>query len=109
MNLWIVMRIAGGILLAIGLVLGILIVVAEKFLHVEEDSRIADVEKMLPNFNCGACGHAGCHDMAEAIVKGEQKKLSACKPGNKEKNYDPIINYMKEHPDADGTLHVPTI
>lgn len=103
------MIIAGGILLLISAILGILILVAEKFLHVEEDTRIADVEKMLPNVNCGACGHAGCHDMAEAIVKGEQKKLSDCKPGKKDKNFDPIINYMKEHPDNDGTVHYPSI
>lgn len=109
MNLYIIMVIAFAILLAIGLILGILIIVAEKFLHVEEDSRIADVEKMLPNFNCGACGHAGCHDMAEAIVSGEQKKMSDCKPGKKDKNFDPIIEYMKNHPDKDGSVHYPSI
>ena len=47
--------------------------------------------------------------MAEAIVKGEQKKLSACKPGKKDKNFDPIIAYMEEHPDEDGTKHIPTL
>lgn len=96
------------ILLALGLILGAVLVWAEKVFHVEEDKRIADVEKMLPNFNCGACGHAGCHSMAESIVSGEQK-LSACKPGKKDKNFDPIIKYMEEHPDADGTKHIPTI
>ena len=109
MNLWLIMIIAGGVLLAIGLILGILICVAEKFLHVQEDTRIQDIEKMLPNVNCGACGHAGCHSMAEAIVSGEQKKLSDCKPGKKDKNFDPIIEYMKNHPDPDGTLHVPSL
>lgn len=109
MNLWIIMLIASGVLLAIGFILGILIVVAEKFLHVEEDPRIAEVEKMLPNVNCGACGHAGCHDMAEAIVSGEQKKLSDCKPGKKDKNFDPIIEYMKNHPDPDGKVHYPSL
>ena len=87
------------ILLALGLILGAVLVWAEKVFHVEEDKRIADVEKMLPNCNCGACGHAGCHSMAESIVSGEQKN----------KNFDPIIKYMEEHPDADGTKHIPTI
>ena len=109
MNLWIVMLIATGILLVLGLVLGILIMVAEKFLHVEEDTRIADVEKMLPNANCGACGHAGCHDMAVAIVEGTQKKISDCKPGKKDKNFIPIIEYMKAHPDKDGKVHYPEL
>ena len=97
------------VLLALGLVLGALLVLTSKVFYVKEDTRIADVEKMLPSFNCGACGHAGCHAMAEAIVKGEQKVLSACKPGKKDANYDPIIQYMKEHPDEDGTTHVPNI
>ncbi|MFA6624151.1 MAG: (Fe-S)-binding protein [Bacilli bacterium] len=97
------------VLLGLGVILGIALVISEKFLHVEEDKRISDVEKMLPNFNCGACGRAGCHAMAEAIVTGDCKKISDCKAGKKDKNYDPIIQYMDEHPDADGTKHVPTI
>jgi electron transport complex protein RnfB len=47
--------------------------------------------------------------MAEAIVSGEQQKLSDCKPGKKDKNFDPIIEYMKSHPDKDGKVHAPTI
>ena len=52
-----------GVLVLAGLsfVLGIAMVIAGKFLHVEEDPRIADVEKLLPNGNCGACGFPGCH------------------------------------------------
>lgn len=97
------------ILAGLGLVFGGLLVVAEKFFHVEEDPRIKEVEEMLPNFNCGACGKAGCHDMAEALVSGEAKKVSACKAGKKDKNYDPIIAYLSSHPDEDGTKHIPTI
>ena len=97
------------ILAGLGLVLGVLLVIAEKLLHVEEDPRIAEVEKMLPNANCGACGFPGCHGMAEALVKGEVKKASACKVGKKEKNFDPIIAYLSTHPDTDGTKHVPTL
>ncbi|MBQ8141643.1 MAG: electron transporter RnfB [Bacilli bacterium] len=97
------------ILLGIGIILGVLLVLFSKIWEVKEDERIKEVEKMLPNFNCGACGKAGCHDMAVAIVKGEVSKLSQCKPGKKDKNYDPIIEYMSSHPDEDGTKHVPTI
>jgi Na+-translocating ferredoxin:NAD+ oxidoreductase subunit B len=97
------------ILAGLGLVLGFLMALAEKLLHVEEDPRIAEVEKMLPNANCGACGYAGCHAMAEALVKGECAKASTCKAGKKEKNFDPIIAYLDAHPDKDGTKHVPTL
>ena len=52
----------------IGAVLGALIAVAAKFLHVEEDPRLGEVTSMLPGANCGACGYPGCSGMAEAIV-----------------------------------------
>lgn len=109
MNLWLIMLYSFIVLAVLGLVLGVVLVVAGHFLHVKEDNRIADVEKMLPNLNCGACGNAGCHDMAEKVVKGEMTKLSVCKPGKKDLNFEPIIKYMEEHPDEDGTKHVPTI
>jgi Na+-translocating ferredoxin:NAD+ oxidoreductase subunit B len=46
----------------------ILYAVSQKF-HVEEDPRIGDVEAVLPNNNCGACGLPGCHAFADAVVK----------------------------------------
>jgi electron transport complex protein RnfB len=100
--LWSVLLMAGlAIVLAVGIV-GFSIL-----FHVEEDPRVAAVEKMLPNYNCGACGKAGCHDMAEALVSGEVKKVSQCKVGKKDKNYDPIVAYLASTPGPDGkTLDV---
>lgn len=46
----------------------ILYFVSQKF-KVDEDPRIADIEAMLPQANCGACGRAGCHDFAVACTK----------------------------------------
>ncbi len=57
------------LLAALGLVLAlILYLVAQKF-KVEEDPRIDLVAEALPGANCGACGKAGCRDMAVQIVK----------------------------------------
>ena len=95
------------ILAGLGLVLGLGLAIAAIILHVKEDARISDVEKMLPNYNCGACGYPGCHGMAEALVSGKEQAISKCKPGKKDKNYDPIIAYLSEHPDEDGTTHIP--
>lgn len=97
------------ILASIGLILGLVLAIASIFLHVKEDHRIEEVEKMLPNYNCGACGYPGCHGMAEALVNGKEKKVSKCKPGKKDKNYDPIIAYLSAHPDEDGTTHIPEV
>jgi Na+-translocating ferredoxin:NAD+ oxidoreductase RNF subunit RnfB len=53
------------------LLLTILLVVAHRRLHVEEDPRIDQVDSMLPHANCGACGFPGCRPFAEALVSGQ--------------------------------------
>lgn len=94
---------AGLILLAIGVVLAIGIFFATKYLSVKEDERIAEVTKMLPNANCGACGFPGCQGLAEAIIAGKETKISKCRVGKDATTYDPIIRYLEAHPNADGT------
>ena len=61
------------------------------------------VAKKLPNYNCGSCGYAGCKAMAEAIVTGKEENLKKCKPGKEDLNFKPIIEYLNEHPNEDGT------
>ncbi len=98
------MDILWAVLLMLGLAVGLscLIVLFSVIFHVEEDPRIDKVASMLPGANCGACGKAGCRDLAEALVTGEIKKVTTCKAGRKDKNFDPIITYLKETPGPDG-------
>ena len=93
------------ILGALGLCFGIILAISSKIFYVKVDTRIDDVKKMLPNYNCGACGFAGCSGFAEAIVKGEANDLNRCKPG-KESNYKQIKEYLENHPDDDGNVIV---
>lgn len=90
------------ILGALGLCFGIILAIASKIFYVKTDTRIEDVKKMLPNYNCGACGYAGCAGFAEAIVKGEANDLNKCKPG-KIDNYQKIKEYLENHPNDDGS------
>ncbi|MBK5963865.1 Fe-S cluster protein [Thiocystis minor] len=62
---------AVGFMTALGLILAVLLVLANKRLFVFEDPRIDQVEGLLPMANCGACGTAGCRPFAEQLVKGE--------------------------------------
>lgn len=62
--------IAGGVMLALGLLLSGLLALANRKLYVYEDPRIDAVEELLPSANCGACGFAGCRAFAEALVAG---------------------------------------
>ena len=91
------------ILLGIGLLLGLGLAIAAKVLHVKEDEIIEEVAKRLPNYNCGSCGYAGCKALAEAIVTGKEENLRKCKPGKEDANFKPIIEYLDQHPNEDGT------
>jgi formate dehydrogenase (NADP+) beta subunit len=57
-------------LLGLGLAAAVLLAIASKVLHVEEDPRIEAVEEALPGANCGGCGYAGCSGAAAAVVAG---------------------------------------
>ena len=105
------MNVLYGVLLMLGLcvVLGLLLAFAAVFFAVKEDPRIKEVEKLLPNINCGGCGYAGCHDMAEALCTGKEKKVSKCKPGKKDKNFDPIIEDLTAHQPEEGDPVIPTL
>ena len=69
---------AGGIMVALAVVFGVVLVVVSNALAVKKDERAEQVEKLLANSNCGGCGHAGCAQFAAALLKGEAK-LSDCK------------------------------
>ena len=56
---------------ALGVFLASVLVVANRWLFVDEDPRIDDVEDLLPKANCGACGTPGCRPFAEKLVNGE--------------------------------------
>ncbi|MFH2028892.1 MAG: RnfABCDGE type electron transport complex subunit B [Nanoarchaeota archaeon] len=71
--------VVGGLSLAFGLSLAYF---AKRF-AVRTDPRVAEIRKVLPGANCGACGAAGCDAFAETVVKGDLP-LDACIPGQQE-------------------------
>jgi len=75
-----------------GLILAVVLVLANRRLAVYEDPKIDEVEDLLPHANCGACGTAGCRDFAEKLVSG-QLKPSACTVNSLEMN-QVIANFL---------------
>ena len=65
---------------AVGVIAGILLVLASHFFKVEEDEKVVKVRACLPGANCGACGFAGCDSYAEAVAKGAAE-ANLCIPG----------------------------
>ena len=93
------------ILTILGLLFGFGLAIASKIFHVDVDTRIEDIIKILPNANCGACGFPGCAGYAEAIVEGKAENLSQCKPGLKSGKPEEIRKYLDEHPNPDGSIN----
>ena len=94
--------IAVGVVLGISAALGLLLAVASKYLAVKEDPRVGEVTKLLPGANCGGCGFPGCSGMADSIVNGGNKNLSACRPCKAE-NKEKIKEYLANTPGPDGS------
>ena len=41
----------------LAIVLAVILIVASRFLYVEEDKTTAEILEALPAYNCGACGY----------------------------------------------------
>lgn len=68
------------IVTAIGLIAGLGLALAAKFMAVPTDERESQIRECLPGANCGACGYTGCDGYAAAIAKGEAEP-NKCAPG----------------------------
>ena len=68
------------IVAAIGLIAGIGLSLASKFMAVPVDEKQEKIREALPGANCGACGYSGCDGYAAAIASGEAEP-NLCAPG----------------------------
>jgi Na+-translocating ferredoxin:NAD+ oxidoreductase subunit B len=74
------MLIAIAAITALAATFGLLLGYANIRFHVEGDPISDQVEKILPQTQCGQCGFAGCRPYAEAIAAGEAE-INRCPPG----------------------------
>jgi Na+-translocating ferredoxin:NAD+ oxidoreductase subunit B len=67
----------------LGAVFGLWLGFVQRLFIVDKDPRAEHVFSLLPGSNCGACGHAGCYGLAEALARGEAKTIT-CPVVNKQ-------------------------
>lgn len=90
-------------MLIVGASMGLILGVASIIFKVEIDERVEKVTSMLPGYNCGGCGYAGCSGMADALVSGEVDSVSHCKPSKAEAK-EAIANYLNSTPGPNGEV-----
>jgi electron transport complex protein RnfB len=66
-------------LLGLALVFGILLGFAAVRFKVEGNPIVDQIDSILPQTQCGQCGHPGCRPYAEGIAAGEE--INKCPPG----------------------------
>jgi Na+-translocating ferredoxin:NAD+ oxidoreductase subunit B len=66
----------------LGLGLGYLLGAAARYLKVESNPLIEQIEQLMPGSQCGQCGYPGCRPAAEALVAGDAP-VTLCPPGGR--------------------------
>jgi electron transport complex protein RnfB len=66
----------------LGLSLGYLLGAAARYLKVESNPLIDQIEQLMPGSQCGQCGYPGCRPAAEALVSGDAL-VTLCPPGGR--------------------------
>lgn len=74
--------IAVAVMLMLALFFGALLGFAAEKFKVEGDPIVEQIDGLLPQTQCGQCGHPGCRPYAEAIAGGEEH--NRCPPGGQD-------------------------
>lgn len=71
------------VLLVLGLVFGSILGFADIRFKTEGDPIVDQIDAILPQTQCGQCGHPGCRPYAEAIAN-EGEAINHCPPGGED-------------------------
>lgn len=69
------------VLAILALIFGVILGFAAVRFKVEGDPIVDQIDALLPQTQCGQCGHPGCRPYAEGIAAGEA--INKCPPGGR--------------------------
>lgn len=67
-------------LTTLGLILGLILALAGRYLRVESNPIVDELEALMPGSQCGQCGYPGCRTAAEELANGKAA-VTLCPPG----------------------------
>lgn len=79
---WLSLAMGALALTALTLAGGALLSFAVRVFRVDGNPLVESIDAVLPQTQCGQCGHPGCRPYAEAIANGEA--INRCPPGGQE-------------------------
>lgn len=83
-------------------VCGLLLAFAAMRFRVEGNPLVAQIDALLPQTQCGQCGHPGCRPYAQAISEGEA--INRCPPGG-QTTIDALAHLLGVEPTALDAEH----
>jgi electron transport complex protein RnfB len=81
-------------LVSLGAVFGAILGFASERFKTEGNPIVEQINEILPQTQCGQCGHPGCRPYAEAIANGEA--INKCPPGG-EAGIQALADLLEEH------------
>lgn len=96
MNIILIAVVSLGVIAA---VIAVMLYGASKKFAVKEDPRIAQIQEVLPQANCGGCGFPGCSGFAEACAKSDSLDGKLCPVGG-QKVMDKIASILGQKVNA---------
>jgi len=100
--MWNELAITLTVMAALALAFGALLGWASIRFRVEGNPLVDQVDALLPQTQCGQCGHPGCRPYAEAIVAGEA--INKCPPGG-EATIQALADLLEVEPEPLDAAH----
>ena len=90
-------------MLALLLGIGLVLLLSARKWKPDEDSVVEQINRILPQTQCGQCGYPGCRPYAEAIASGEAD-INQCPPGG-EAGVKALADLLGREPKPLDTSH----